>query len=269
MNPLPSHAPSGPVMAHTDALRTRMLVPTGLSRPDLLRSHLTVIDGIAEGRDVWFPTFNYNFLQGQDYSVTTDPCQVGSINEFARVNQAVWRTPNPVFNFAGKGTKPVTNVVSGLSVAFDELSPFGQCVKLNGVILWYGAPFSTATIIHHAESRAGGPLYRFEKNFVGNVTDIDDRTSVHLQYHVRPKDTHVEYDWERMIPDLMAHGVIEKAQGDAPIFWASARLIVEFWTEKLSRDPLSLLDEPSRKWIGPELERLGRRFERSDFEVTE
>lgn len=263
---LPSDAPSGVVLAHTDALRTRNLIEGKLDRAGFLNAQLEVIAELTDGRPTWFPTFNYDFLGTKRYSVSGDVCQVGSINEFVRVERADWRTTTPVFNFAGTGVRPADARINGAVCPFDELSVFGQCFESDGIVLWYGAPFSSATILHYAESRAGGPLYRFDKDFAGTVLDDGRESEVTLRYHVRPLDRHLEYDWARIMPVLLASGVVRQLGDGPPVFWSSARALIETWVEELERDPLFLLDEASREWVAPELAGLGRRFELSDFE---
>jgi hypothetical protein len=48
--------------------------------------------------------------------------------------------------------------------------------------------------------------------------------------------------------------------------WAPAGDLVRSWVELLAADPLALVDADTRAWVAPMLERLGRRFELSDFE---
>ncbi len=265
---LPTNAPAGPVIVHTDAAKTRSLTPGQRYRWGFLAAHLAVIDGIVDGRAAWFPTFNYDFLGSGIYSIDNDHCQVGSINEFERVTRATWRSRTPVFNFAGAASEPEGTGESELIFPFDPLSPFGQCAAGDGTVLWYGAPFSSATILHHSESIAGGPPYRFDKDFRGVVRSGAVERAVTLRYHVRPRGRHLDYDWERIIPDAMAAGIIRRL-GDTPVYWASAGDLVQHWANLQLRDPLALLDVESRDWVEPLVDALGRRFVRSDFEEVQ
>lgn len=264
----PSDAPSGPVIAHTDSARTRSLVPGKYDRRGFLGAHFLVLNELLDGRSVWFPTFNYDFLHTHIFDVDNDPSQVGSLNEFARTNQAQWRTSTPVFNFAGTGPAPTPNTLTNGTVIypFDDSSLFAQSARDDGIMLWYGAPFSTATILHHAESEAGGPAYRYDKDFQGTIYSGGAATKVILRYHVRPLDRPVEYDWARIVSDAQEQGIIRSLDSDASVFWAPSRTLVNFWVDQQRQDALYLLDTKSRDWIAPKLENLGRRFEFNDFE---
>lgn len=262
----PPDAPHGPVIAHTDSARTRSLIPGKYDRQGYLSAHIQVLDELLDGRPVWFPTFNYDFLHTQVFDVDGAPSQVGSLNEFARTSHTQWRTSTPVFNFAGTGPAPTPHTNGAVIYPFDGLSLFAQSARDNGIVLWYGAPLSSATILHHAESEAGGPAYRYDKDFQGKVVSGDATTEVILRYHVRPLDRPVEYDWARIVSDAQKHGVIRSLNRDASVYWAPARALVDFWVDQQRRDALYFLDAVSRNWIAPKLEKLGRRFEINDFE---
>lgn len=242
------------------------MVPTRLDREGFLAAHLTVLQGVADGRPLWFPTFNYDFLSTGRYSIKDDPSQVGSINEYARKAGTEWRTRTPVFNFAGTGDPPSrASRLPGVVEPFDRNSPFGELIERDGSVIWYGAPFSSSTVLHHAEAIASGPLYRFDKDFAGEVLD-EQSASVVLRYHVRPRDRPFDYDWDRIFSDAREAGIVRPEGDSGTIHWAPARDLIGYWVERQSVDPLYLLDKLSRSWIEPELERLGRRFLRSDFE---
>lgn len=264
----PTNSPSGPVIIHTDSVNTFPLVPGRHDRQSFLRAHLTVIEKLLSGRHAWFPSFNYDFLGSRVFDVDEDRCQVGSINEFVRLNEAEWRTPTPVFNFTGSGPRPahVSQGDPALIYPFDDDSTFAQCVREDGIVLWYGAPFSSATILHHAESMSNGPLYRYDKDFSGKVISGGISTDVVLRYHVRPLGRPVDYDWARIVSDARSQGIIRQIDEKTSVYWAPAHALVEYWVEKQLKDPLYLLDADSRSWIALKLESLGRRFELGDFE---
>ncbi|MBU1587292.1 MAG: AAC(3) family N-acetyltransferase [Actinobacteria bacterium] len=252
-------------MAHTDAARTHSLLGAVRGRTELLAAHGRELAKIADGRDVWFPTFNYGFLRTRHYSVDDDPSQVGAINESVR-QQGGWRTSTPVFNFTGTGGAPVDlDAAADVVLPFDARSPFGQCAQHDGTVLWYGAEISTGTILHYAEWAAGGPLYRYDKDFVGRIERGTESREVTLRYHVRPMEKVLEYDWPRITADLVSAGILRDLVG--PVRWAPARDLVEFWVDRMTADPLYLLDTESREWVEPALERLGRRFELEDYEA--
>ena len=78
----------------------------------------------------------------------------------------------------------------------------------------------------------------------------------------------LEYDHSRMLADLVDAGVCDVwMPGPLQFIAASARLLVKFWTERLAEDSLYMLDQPTRRWVEPMLDKLGRRFELEDFEA--
>lgn len=264
---LPDDAPAGPVMAHTDALRTRSLIGEARGRDAVIDAHLGVLRSLAGGRPTWFPVFNYDFLRSGVYDIDADPAQVGVLNEAMRA-RASWRTSMPVFNFAGVDPAPRDTDLAGAEplLPFGADSVFGQTVEDDGIVLWYGATVSTGTILHHAEHVAGGPQYRYDKDFHGRVDRDGTSHEVVLRYHVRPRDQHLDYDWPRLILDGEKEGVI-RTLADTSVRWAPARGLISFWVSQLEDDPLYLLDPETRAWVEPQLHDLGRRFVQSDFET--
>ncbi len=268
---LPTSAPAGPVFVHSDALTTRTMVSRTTNRAELLLSHLERIRAIAGGRDVWFPAFNYDFPHSRVFNVTSDHSELGPISEYFRTSGADWRTRVPMFSACGVGVPPrMAFTVPAVTRPFGPDSIFAALYASNGSILWYGAPWSAATIIHYAEAFGGAPAYRYDKAFPGEVLEAEQRWKTILQYHVRPMTRPFDYAWERLYELASSQGIVThltRARGIC--FWASVRPLVRSWVELMAGDPLALLDAETRGWVAPMLERLGRGFELMDFERIE
>lgn len=262
--------PEGPVFVHSDALNTLRLVPRNRNITELAKSHIFNIQELTNGRSIWMPTFNYQFGRTHLYDVDRDKSEVGLISETFR-QEVPWRTNTPVFNVAGTNEKPeIDEDLSELIQPFGINSIFSTLHRNQGSLLWYGAPIASATILHYVESIEGGPLYRYDKHFVGEIISSSIQTAVDVSFHVRPKDQYLEYDWPRIETDLFNEAIIKRIQLDQPadIFIAEVNHLVEFWKYQLQLDPLYFLDQVSRKWVEPHLEKLGRRFNIEDFEAT-
>lgn len=264
-----SELASGPVFVHSDPFRTARLIDRSRDRAAFLTAHTTLLRDFAGERDLWIPTFNYDFPRSRVFDVGLDAAQIGPIPEHFRKTAAVWRTPIPIFSVAGVGADP------GITWG-DDTDPFGKesifakLIESDGVILYYGDTFAYNTIIHHVERGPGSPVYRYDKLFPGRVV-THEGSSVRgsLCYHVRPLGTMLDYDWPGMLERALSAGVCRRVEGHAEILAASARGLCDLWKGELKSDPLALLDAASRKWVEPALEDLGRRFMLGDFESPE
>jgi Aminoglycoside N3''-acetyltransferase len=171
-----------------------------------------------------------------------------------------------MFSVAGVGSDP------GISWGertdpFGDQSIFAWLVANDAVILYYGGTFHYNTIVHYAERLAGGPPYRYDKIFDGDVrTESDSIEHGSLNYHVRPLNTGLDYDWDRLLEEALSAGVCQRLESHPQILAASSRDLCDLWVTAMHRDPLALLDASSRKWVAPKLDELGRRFEIGDFE---
>lgn len=269
---LPAGAPRGPVLVHCDARQTHPLVrdhPAVRRHPAraaVLAAHLEVLDHLAGGRPLWLPAFNYDYCRGEPFDLAHTASQVGPITEHFR-RSAAWRSAMPVFSVCGTGAPfPGAAPGDGELDPFGDRSAFAALAEADGVIVWYGAPLSSTTMIHHAERSAGGPLYRYDKHFDGLVSAAGRQHRTSLRYHVRPWGRHLDYDWPRLADDLATHGILQPLRPELGVSWASARALRTHWVGALSADPLALLDTEARGWVEPLLDRLGRRFEHRDFE---
>lgn len=229
--------------------------------------HVEAIKAFVQGRNLWMPSFNYDFCEGVPYDLHRTPSQVGPISEYFRKREAVWRSPVPVFSISGTGTSPVSDSVACLFLdPFGRESLFEELCMLDGSILWWGAPFASTTFIHYVERISGVLSYRYDKDFKGEVKFGDSDLPITLRYHVRPFGRHLEYCWNEMLGEAVRAGVVTVSEHDANIMWGSARALRDHWLGVLAANPLGLLDEESIGWIAPLIERLGRPFTNFDFE---
>jgi len=136
------------------------------------------------------------------------------------------------------------------------------------VILYYGDTFHFNTIVHYAE-RFSGPSYRYDKIFPGEVIRADGvRSKGNLVYHVRPMGMGLEYDWAGILTKALAAGACVRSEEHPQILAASAASLTDFLVAEMRDDYLALLDAPTRQWVAPMLQKLGRRFVIEDFEGT-
>ncbi len=257
---------SGPVLVHSDLLRSAGGVAPSRGREGILAAHINLLSSAAGARDVWMPTFNYDFLSTGTFNVEIDPAQVGPLPEYFRTTRAEWRTLVPVFNVAGTGTQP-TVPSSGILDPFGADSIFHQLADRGGSILFYGAGLHSCTFIHHVERFSGGPAYRYDKVFLGSTSHASFSRHVKLNYHVRPLGHHLDYDWSRLLGDLERFGRIRRVIANRFCAFAlEADDLRAFWADRIATDPLYLLDDESRSWVDEKLNLLGRSFEFEDFE---
>lgn len=258
---------SGPVFVHSDPFRTASLVPKTRAREGLIDSHLALLEEIAGERAVWMPAFNYDFPRTHSFDVKRDPSQLGPIPERFRTIAAEWRTPIPIFSASGTGKPPEIHWKESTD-PFGDDSLFARLVEADGVILYYGDTFHFNTIVHYAE-RFCGPAYRYDKIFPGEVIRADGvRLKGNLVYHVRPLGRGLEYDWSGILTRALAAGACVRSEDHPQILASSASSLTDFLVAEMRDDYLALLDAPTREWVAPALQKLGRRFVIEDFEGT-
>ena len=257
---------SGPVFVHSDPFRAARLVKPVRDRALYLDSHIDMICHAGCDRAHWFPTFNYDFPRTRVFDVQASESQLGPVPERFRTTVSTWRTPIPIFSIAGVGYDPQPRWGPGTD-PFGHGSIFHELVSQDGVVLYYGDTFHYNTLVHYSERESGGPVYRYDKLFPGRVI-MADGSSVEgsLDYHVRPMNMGLDYDWVRLKNEAVNAGVLRHLDRYPEILAASARGLNDLWVANLVDDPFSLLNDESRSWAEPKVNELGRRFVLSDFE---
>jgi aminoglycoside 3-N-acetyltransferase len=258
-------AGTGPVFVHSDPFRVAQLVPRARDRESYLDAHLALLLEAAADRQLWMPAFNYEFPRTAVFDIRETPSQLGPLPERFRLSRAAWRTAIPIFSVAGTGPEP--SIAWGPDTdPFGDDSIFARLAADDGVILYYGDTFHYNTIVHYAE-RFFGPAYRYDKVFPGQVIRADGTASDGtLVYHVRPLDKRVEYDWQGILSRALAADACVRSKEYPQILAAGAGTFIRFLREEMKDEPLALLDVETRAWVGPALEKLGRRFVIEDFE---
>jgi aminoglycoside 3-N-acetyltransferase len=253
----------GPVLIHTSLPGVMRLasIENGLNR------HMEIIHDITLKRKIWVAAFDDRWVVDKEYSVLKTPSCVGVLNEFYRKNIATWRTNIPLSSVCGVGDK-ISSKNSELIDIYGSESVFAHLAENDGVIFHYGSSFSDTTFIHHVEQALFRPLYRFDKTFSGTTEDHHGaKINQNTIFHCRPLSHHLNYDWNRLEQELTSIGALIKLETNSYRFVTiSAKKMKEYCIEKLSKDPLSLLDCVSLEWVDPLLKKLGRRFKAEDFE---
>jgi len=258
-----------PLLIHSDLFKAGVFVEKSMDRDRLLQNHLDTVQSLTDPYNIWIPAFNYQFPKTRLFDIVNTASELGPFDEFMRTTWAKERSLDPIFSFASLKKISISEEIGTKLVAFSHQTAFSTLLKNNGGVLFYGASLSSATVIHHVEFLAGGPLYRYDKVFKGHTVDQDeDRSAIDYIYHVRPMGKHLDYDWPRLKRDLKNENIIRTVSKNSVDFaiYANASDLAAFWRSKLKEDPLYLLDEESKLWVAPLLDRLGRRFIISDFE---
>lgn len=263
---LASRLGSGPLFVHSDPFRTARLVPGSRDRVGLLDSHVELLIDAAGDRGLWLPSFNYDFPKTHRFDMSNDPCQLGPLPEHFRQTSEEWRTPVPMFSVSGIGANP--GIAWGeMTDPFGPGSIFAKLESHDGVVVYYGETFHYNTIVHYAERKTGGPLYRYDKIFRGVVVKESGKEMPgSLNYHVRPMGMGLDYDWPRLLREAIRAGVCFRLESHPEVLAASARALTEHWVQAMEADPFSLLDDNTQAWARLAHEKVGRRFTIGDFE---
>ena len=253
------------VLVHSDIFHG--FSPTNFKfRKDLLNEQINFVEEISGEKNLIFPAFNYDFLKNREYSIDNDKSQVGVLSEYFRSQKSLYRTNEPVFNFSSSKQLDFKRTDS-LIDPFDKYSFFNYLYVNNDTLLHYGSPFSSTTFLHYIERKSGLLSYRYDKIFEGKIIDNCSVNHVKFLYHVRPMNEHLDYDHIKIENDLISNGIMIKfIDGRTSIMISNLKDMCDFIIDKMKIDPFYLLDNESKKWVIPKVNKLGRGFLLTDFE---
>jgi aminoglycoside 3-N-acetyltransferase len=254
------------LLIHSDLLQG-FKIPF-LNRNDFLISHYNELNDLHDNLNIWMPTFNYDFLKNGTFDIQKSKSQVGVLSEYFRGNISEWRSSMPVFSFSGFGKIKSFEFEDTILDPFGDNSDFSVLYKNRAWLMHYGSLFSSSTILHYAERISGKLVYRYDKFFTGSVIDMNNLISkVTINYHVRPKNNFLEYDWVKIENDLIKEGILYKFENNnTKLSICRIDVLIDFWLLKLNNDPYYLLDQKSKSWVITALNKFGRPFLISDFE---
>ena len=130
------------------------------------------IDYIGINGTLIFPTFNFDFCRGKDFSIKDTPSQMGVLTELARVKALTNRTWHPVYSFVLFGNIPTQEIKKKNYSAYGKESIFNWITEVDGKIAIINlSDQNSMTYYHHVEELLNVD-WRYKKQFYGNYTDF-------------------------------------------------------------------------------------------------
>ena len=137
---------------------------------------------------ILMPTFSWSFCKKRIFDVTKTPSEVGALTNYFRNLPGVSRSLHAIYSFAVLGRKRGFFMDVGKD-SFGKDSIFDKINKIDGKIIFFGAPFHSATFVHYIEQQHGIP-YRFIKSFGGIIKRdgnvYEDKFTFNVKYKRRP-----------------------------------------------------------------------------------
>ena len=78
---------SSSLLVHSDVFRARAAISPISDVGKILEQHIQALEFIANGKPLFFPSFNYDFTRSKLYQPHSDPSQLGPLTEFASVHE--------------------------------------------------------------------------------------------------------------------------------------------------------------------------------------
>jgi aminoglycoside 3-N-acetyltransferase len=232
------------VMVHADAIVAAQFVCS--SREQSLDLLIEAIEAaIGDSGTLVIPTFSYSFTKGEPFDVLHTPSAVGMVSERFRTLRGVFRSFDPIFSFACRGSRARELCAIPVKECFGAESVFAALHRLNAHIVDLGCSMSRGgTFVHYVET-AHGVDYRYKKVFSGTVVLPDRGTrEFSVVYDVRDLTRKSDADFRRLQKRLADDEKLRSIDvGRSRIISVSANDLFDTAWKMLDDDPLSLIEE--------------------------
>jgi aminoglycoside 3-N-acetyltransferase len=213
-------------------------------RKQLLDSFLLSLkECVDKNGTIIMPTFTYSFCKNEIFDIENTKSTVGILSEYFRNQTGVLRSNHPIFSSAvyGKYKNEFTNIGND---SFGEDSIFAKLHKLNGKIVFLGAPFLSCTYLHYIEQKLNVP-YRYLKKFTGTIKTNNKPQKNTCTFFVRKLDKNVELDTTKLEKHLLENKMMKKVNiGNGIILSVKANDLFMEVKNLLKKDINFLLKEP-------------------------
>lgn len=167
-----------------------------------------LMDLVGENGTLIVPTFSYSFCKGDIYDPENTPSDVGILTERFRKINSVVRTLDPIFSTTIWGNKKEYYKDIGTD-CFGENSIFQKIYIDDFKIVFIGNTFDI-TYMHFIEQDYKVP-YRYIKKFKGKVVINGELKECTFSYNVRPLDSDIDYDLNKISNFLDSKCVLKKS----------------------------------------------------------
>jgi aminoglycoside 3-N-acetyltransferase len=209
------------------------------------------LEEITDGKLV-VPAFNYRFPETKIFDVRNDQSEVGQFSEYFRNKFGDSRSYIPIFSHCVNFDDFLSNEVENEIDPFSDKSDFAALVNNKGKIVTFGSPFAPSFIIYVERQIVGGPLYRYNKDFFGEIILPNGfQYPIKLLSLVRPRQIDISYNLPKVKSELLKEGILTQHQlrKRFPYTICDAETFLVYALDKLKIDPLYFLTEETKKLL--------------------
>ena len=237
-----------PAFIHSDLIRSLGLFGDRIQDKSEAGFVKAALDYLNQefGPDLIFPAFNFDFPTRGVFDMENDPVQVGMIPEMLRGHKDFCRSWIPFFSTLSQGPSPIDYSPHCFPLGQDSI--FQWLTKNDATLVFMGCSLEAMTYIHYAESLIpGGPVYRYDKKFTGNILGDEKSRPISCTMHVRPMGLDIAYDFDQLKGDLRSQNILLPHDPQGIMETASCTQILAHFLEHYEKDPLYGLTPDSKR----------------------
>ncbi len=253
-----------PYLIHSDLFKTFGLIKEeykenkGKYSPFDL--HFNLLAKLFSKENIILPSFNYEFPNTKFYHTKLTTSQVGSLGNYVLENQLLLRTKTPIFSFLTN----IKDVLGEHNFPFSTGSIFDFINKNDGTIIFYGADISSCTFLHYVENQFGPPVFRYDKKFIGSISDGQTISNTFVEFHARPLGLGLDYNWDLLLKILVENNSIHLLSNN--FFAVKAKDLLSIWGNFFTKNQFDILSTKTKDVVRNKYNDIGRRFIQKDFE---
>lgn len=253
-----------PYLIHSDSFKTFGLIEEEYKSSKIkvnpLELHFNLLCKLFSRNNIILPSFNYDFPKTKLHDTKLTNSQVGSLTNYVLEKQILSRTKTPIFSFL----TDIPDILSEHNFPFSTGSTFDFIHKNDGTIVFYGAEICSCTFLHYVENQFGPPVFRYDKKFIGSISDNQTISKTFVEFHVRPLVLRLGYNWNLLLKLLVDNNAIHTLSNN--FFAVKAKDLFSIWGNFFIKNQFDILSMQTKDIAYNKFNSNGRRFTQKDFE---
>ena len=236
------------VLVHADLMRA---IPfCGDSKAKTLEHHIKFFNDTFQS-PIWMPSFTYSTPVNHVYNIKNTPSEIGMLNEYYRLEKAIWRTCDPIYSYVGNGERPKQE----FEYQFDTYgcqSVFSKFQEPGTFLLQYGCRNGTQKkiLINYIEELANVP-YRIKQFFETKIIRENGTVSNHQTYYqIHPKCGISDKYRVDLFDELLSEGIAFPVKDSTVLIdMIDVNKLIVYMRHKLKMNPFYLLTQTYQEWL--------------------
>ena len=107
-------------------------------------------------------------------------------------------------------------------------------------------------------------MFRYDKKFIGSISDNQTISETFVEFHARPLGLELDYNWDLLLKLLLDNNALHSLSNN--FFAVKAKDLLGIWGNFFIKNQFDILSLQTKDIVSDKFNSIGRRFIQKDFE---